>query len=148
MKVAMSNEQPIDRQKKILVVDDNEVIRKAVSLKLEASGYKAFTAADGSAVVGVVSKEKPDLILLDILFPPDGAMGGMSWDGFAILRWLRNMSEDKSVPVVIISGTDPEKYKERCLQAGASAFLHKPLNMDELIATVHATLGENTAAPT
>ena len=75
-------------------------------------------------------------------------MGGMSWDGFAILRWLRNMSEDKSVPVVIISGTDPEKYKERCLQAGASAFLHKPLNMDELIATVHATLGENTAAPT
>ena len=144
----MSSQQPVARPKKILVVDDNEVIRKAVSLKLKASGYEAFTAADGSAVVRVVDKEIPDLILLDILFPPDDAMGGMSWDGFAILRWLRNMSEDKNVPVIIISGTDPLKYKERCLQAGASAFLHKPLNMDELIATVHATLGENTAAPT
>jgi DNA-binding response OmpR family regulator len=53
------------------------------------------------------------------------------------------MSENKNVPVIIISGTDPAKYKERCLQAGASAFLHKPLNMDELIATVRLTFGES-----
>ncbi len=139
----MSNQQPLAGRKKVLVVDDNEIVRKAVSLKLAASGYEAFTAADGSAVVRVVDKEKPDLILLDILFPPDDAMGGMSWDGFAILRWLRGMSENKNVPVIIISGTDPAKYKERCLQAGASAFLHKPLNMDELIATVRLTFGES-----
>ncbi len=143
--MSMTNQQPVTGSKKILVVDDNEVIRKAVSVKLKANGYEVFTAADGSAVVTIVAREKPDLILLDILFPPDGPMGGMSWDGFAIMRWLRNMSEDKNVPVIIISGTDPAKYKERCLAEGAFAFLHKPLNWDELIATVRAVLEENTA---
>jgi two-component system KDP operon response regulator KdpE len=138
----MTNQQPVACPKKILVVDDNEVIRKAVSLKLKASGYEAFTAADGSAVVKVVDKEKLDLILLDILFPPDATEGGMSWDGLVIMRWLRNMSGAKDVPIIIISGTEPAKY-EPCLAAGARAFLHKPLDMDELIAVVRAVLGEN-----
>ena len=93
----------------------------------------------------MVEQEKPDLILLDILFPPDAMGVGMSWDGLAILRWVRNMSEDKNVPVIIISGTDPAKYKERCLAAGAAGFLHKPLNMDELIATVRTVLNEAVA---
>jgi DNA-binding response OmpR family regulator len=141
----MMEQEPRARSKKILVVDDNAVILKAVSLKLTASGYEVFTAVDGSAVVRVVDKEKPDLILLDILFPPDAAFGGMSWDGFAIMRWLRNMSEDKEVPIIIISGTDPSQYQERCLAAGAAAFLHKPLDMDKLTGTVRAILGENCA---
>jgi len=141
----MTNQQPAARLKKILVVDDNVVIQKALSLKLEASGYEVFTASDGSATVKVVDQEKPDLILLDLLFPPDAMGVGMHWDGFAIMRWLRNMSEDKNVPVIIISGTDPAKYKERCLAAGASAFLHKPLDMDKLIVTVRAVLEKNYA---
>ena len=125
------------------MADDNKVILKAVTMVLQAHGYEVVTATDGSAVVKVVDEEKPDLILLDILFPPDINEGGMSWDGFAIMRWLRNMSGAKDVPIIIISGTDPEKYRERCLAAGAAAFLHKPLNMEELIATIHAALGEN-----
>lgn len=140
----MTDQQPVAQPKRILVVDDNEVILKAVSLKLKAAGYVALTAVDGAATVRIVTQEKPDLVLLDILFPPDAMEVGMHWDGFAILRWIRNMSEDKDVPVVIISATDPAKYKERCLAAGAAGFLHKPLNMDELIATVHAALGKTS----
>ena len=142
----MPEEQSIVQQKKILVVDDNLVIRKVVELKLKAGGYEVVTAKDGSAAVSSIHKEKPDLILLDILFPPDLTEGGMSWDGFAIMRWLRNMmSGANDVPVIIISGTDPAKYRDRCLAAGAAAYLHKPLDMDELVATVHKVLEQKTS---
>ncbi len=141
----MTEPLPINRPKKILAADDNKVILKAVTKVLRSNGYEVVTATDGSAVVKAVDKERPDLILLDLLFPPDINEGGMSWDGFAIMRWLRNMSGAKDVPVIIISGTDPAKYRERCLAAGAVAFLHKPLDMGELIAAIRAVLGENCA---
>jgi CheY-like chemotaxis protein len=143
----MTNEQPAAGQKKILVVDDNLVIRKVVEMKLKASGYQVISAMDASAAMGAIKKEIPDLILLDLMFPPDPMEVGMHWDGFGIIRWLRNMSEASDVPVIIISGTDPAKYRDRCLAAGATAYLHKPLNMDELMAAVQKAVGENQPAP-
>jgi CheY-like chemotaxis protein len=142
----MTTEQSAGQPKKILVVDDNLVIRKVVEKQLKASGYQVMLAVDASAAITAIKKEIPDLILLDLIFPPDPMDVGMHWDGFAIIRWLHNMSEASNVPVVIISGTDPAKYRDRCLAAGATAYLHKPLNMDELIATVHGALGENVAS--
>ncbi len=138
----MTDQQPIAQQKKILVVDDNKVILKAVASVLESNGYQVVTATDGASVVNIVDREIPDLVLLDILFPPDAMDVGMHWDGFAIMRWLRNMSEAKTVPIIIISGTEPVKYEPLSLAAGAQAFLHKPLDMGELIATIHGVLGE------
>jgi len=137
------DQQPIAQSKKILVADDNKVILKAVKQVLESNGYQVVTAADGASVVNIVDREIPDLILLDILFPPDAMDVGMHWDGFAIMRWLRNMSEAKTVPIIIISGTEPGKYEALSLAAGAQAFLHKPLDMGELIATVRGVLGES-----
>ena len=142
----MTEEQSIVQQKKILVADDNKVILKAIESVLESNGYQVVTATDGASVVNIVDREIPDLILLDILFPPDAMDVGMHWDGFAILRWLRNMSEARDVPVIIVSGTEPAKYEPLSLAAGASAFLHKPLDMEELIATIHRILGENQTA--
>lgn len=143
----MTEEQSIVQPKKILVADDNKVILRAIKLVLEANGYHVVTATDGAAVVNFLNREIPDLILLDILFPPDAMEVGMHWDGFAIMRWFRNMSEAKDVPVIIISGAEPAKYEPLCLAAGASAFLHKPLDMDELVATIRAVLAENNPAP-
>jgi len=139
----MTDQQPVARPKKILVVDDNMVILKAVTMVLQSNGYDVVTATDGAAVVSTVDREIPDLILLDILFPPDAMDVGMHWDGFAIMRWLRNMSGAKDVPIIIISGTDPAKNEPLCLEAGARAFLHKPLDMDELVATIRVVFGEN-----
>jgi CheY-like chemotaxis protein len=138
----MTIEQSAGQQKKILVVDDNLVIRKVVERKLQSSGYQVILAIDASAAISAIKKEIPDLILLDLIFPPDPMDVGMHWDGFAIIRWLHNMSQASNVPVVIISGTDPAKYRDRCLAAGATAYLHKPLNMDELCATIQRALGE------
>ena len=139
----MTDEQSIVQRKKILVVDDNKIILKAVSMVLQSNGYEVITAADGAAVVSIVDREIPDLILLDLLFPPDAMDVGMHWDGFAIMRWLRNMSEAKDVPIIIISGAEPAKYEASSLSAGARAFLRKPLDMDELVATVRTVLTEN-----
>ena len=142
----MTEEQSIVQRKKILLVDDNKIILKAIKLVLESNGYQVVTAIDGAAVVNIVSREVPDLVLLDILFPPDPMEVGLHWDGFAILRWLRNMSEANDVPVIVISGTEPAKYEPLSLAAGASAFLHKPLDMDELVTTVRAVLKDNQTA--
>src|SRR5216683_1930362 len=97
-------------RKKILVVDDSPVILKALSLKLTAAGYDVLTAEDGAGAVNQARREKPDLILLDISFPPDVAHGGgVAWDGFLIMGWVRRMDEGRNIPIIIITGGDPVK---------------------------------------
>src|SRR5215470_1695228 len=133
-------------QKKILIIDDSPVFLKTVSAKLTPHGYHALTARDGGEGISTVRHERPDLILLDINFPPDVAHGGgVSWDGFLIMNWLRRMDEGKDIPVIMITGGDPAKYKDRSLAAGAVGFFHKPLDHDELLNVVRQTLGESAA---
>jgi two-component system KDP operon response regulator KdpE len=131
--------------KKILVVDDSPVILKTISMKLTANGYDVVTAGDGAGAVSAARKEEPDLILLDISFPPDvGSGGGVAWDGFVIMSWLRRLDDSKTIPIIVISGGDPAKFKARALAAGAVHYFHKPINNDELLAAIRDTLTSNT----
>ena len=135
-------------RKKILVVDDSFVILKTMSMKLTAHGYDVVTAEDGAGAVSAVRKGKPDLILLDLGFPPDVAHGGgVAWDGFTIMTWLRRLEEAKNIPIIVITGGDPETYKNRALAAGAVNFFHKPINNDELLTVIRETLAKRTAEP-
>jgi DNA-binding response OmpR family regulator len=128
-------------QKRILVVDDNAVIVRTLSMKLESAGFTVFKALDGSEAVSLARREKPDLIVLDICFPPDVAHGGgIAWDGFLIIDWLHRMDEAKDTPIIVISGGDRTKYEERSLKAGAIAYFQKPVDNEELVATVRAAL--------
>jgi two-component system alkaline phosphatase synthesis response regulator PhoP len=128
----------------ILVVDDNEVILKTLSYKLKANDYDVATALDGSQALSIVRKQKPDLILLDISFPPDVAHGGgVPWDGFRILEWFRRMDEAKDTPTIIITSGEATKYKERALAAGAAAFYQKPIDNDELLTTIQQVLADH-----
>ena len=128
-------------QKKILIVDDSLIILKTVSAKLTQHGYHALTARDGGEAISTVRRERPDLILLEISFPPDVAHGGgVSWDGFLIMDWLRRTDEGKDIPVIIITSGDPMKYKDKSLAAGAVAFFHKPIDHEELLNIIHQTL--------
>ena len=130
-------------RKKILVVDDNLVVRKILGMRLQKSGYEVLEAADGGTALGMIRTSKPDLILLDLFFPPDVAVGGgAAWDGFHIMEWLRRMDHAKDVPIMIITGSNPEEYRERSLKAGAVAFFPKPVNEEELLAAVHRTFGD------
>lgn len=125
-------------KKKILVVDDNEIILKTTSMKLQGAGYEVITAIDGSEGVAAVRQEKPDLVLLDITFPPD--VSGVSWDGFRIMEWLHRVDETKKIPIIVISGVVEEKNKQRAVQSGAIAFFPKPVNFDEMLKVIRATL--------
>lgn len=128
--------------KKILVVDDNEVIVKTIAVKLKSAGYTIVSAMEGADAVSLVRKEKPDLILLDLGFPPD--IAGVPWDGFRIMEWLHRVDESKKIPIIVITGGAGDKDKERALASGAVAFLYKPLDHEELLKLVKATLGGPT----
>src|SRR5476649_1734401 len=142
----MSTEAAPDQKKKILVIDDNEIILKTTSMKLQSVGYQVFTALDGSEGVALVRKEKPDLVLLDITFPGD--FGGVAWDGFRIMDWLHRVDETKKIPIIIISGVVEEKNKKRATDSGAIAFFPKPVNFDEMLKVIRATLPGADAAAT
>jgi CheY-like chemotaxis protein len=140
----MNAETAIPGGKKILVVDDDQVILKTLSMLLNANGYRVFTASDGPGAVSVVTQEKPDLILLDLLFPPDAAnVGGALQDGFFIMEWLRRMGEAEDIPIIIISGDKSAKDKKNARDSRAVGFFPKPIDRIALLATIRATLGED-----
>jgi CheY-like chemotaxis protein len=126
--------------KKILVVDDNEIVLKTISLKLQGAGYQVLTAMDGAAAVAAARKDSPDLILLDLSFPPDVA--GVPWDGFRIMEWFHRLDSAKKIPIIVITGSEDPKDKERATSTGAVAYFQKPLEHDYLLKVVRATLGD------
>jgi CheY-like chemotaxis protein len=123
--------------RKILVVDDNEIILKAISLKLRSAGYEPFTATDAASAIAVAHKEPLDLILLDINFPPD--MYGEACDGFHILDQLRQIERASDVPVIIISTSEAAQDRERALKLGTTAFFHKPIDHIDLLRVIRET---------
>src|SRR5471032_1045839 len=142
----MNTEPASTSRKKILVIDDNEIILKTTSMKLTSAGYKVFTALDGSEGVAAVRTEKPDLVLLDITFPPD--VSGVQWDGFRIMEWLHRVDETKRIPIIVISGVVEDKNKKRAMDSGAIAFFPKPVNFDEMLKVIRDTLSKSYGAPT
>jgi CheY-like chemotaxis protein len=139
----MNAETAIPDGKKILVVDDDQIILKTLSIALISNGYKVFTATDGPGAASIVARERPDLILLDLLFPPDAAnVGGALQDGFFIIEWLRRMGEAGDIPIIIISGDKSAKDKKNALATGAVGFFPKPIDRIALLATIRATLGK------
>jgi CheY-like chemotaxis protein len=126
--------------KKILIVDDNEVVIKTITLKLQGAGYQVIGAMDGAEAVASARRENPDLILLDISFPPD--VGSVEWDGFRIMEWFHRLETAKKIPIIIITGSEDPKAKERATTAGAVAFFQKPLEHDFLLKVVRATIGD------
>ena len=126
--------------KRVLVVDDDAVILKVLSMKLRGAGYEVLVADDGAAAVSSARQARPDVVLLDITFPPDIG-GGVVWDGFLILGWLRRLEEVANTPVIIISGSDSPEVRTRAQAAGAFAFCPKPLDWPLLRATLEQALG-------
>jgi CheY-like chemotaxis protein len=132
--------------KKVLIVDDNPIVLRTTSMLLAGHGYDVVTALDGGTAVEKARTEKPDVILLDLLFPPDvGHGGGVPWDGFLIMSWLRRLDEAKDTPVIVVSSADPATVRERSLSNGVRYFFSKPVNKDQLLAAIGEVLA--TAGP-
>jgi CheY-like chemotaxis protein len=137
----MSTDPSTAPSRKILVVDDNEIVIKTICLKLQGAGYKVITATDGAEAVAATRKENPDLILLDISFPPD--VTSVQWDGFRIMEWLHRLDTAKKIPIIVITGSEEPKTKDRATSAGAVAYFQKPIEHDDLLKVIRATLGDS-----
>ncbi len=125
-------------RKKVLVVDDDRVTLKALSLALTAKGYEVLTAADGSEAIGVVREQNPDIMLVDVGLPPDIAMGGANLsDGFQLTRWLQR-AHTRKIPAIIISASDKPAYKRQAAAVGANDFIAKPLSIDQLVDSIES----------
>jgi CheY-like chemotaxis protein len=129
--------------RKILVVDDNAVVVKAMSLMLTNRGYEVLSAETPEETIAILGRNRPDLILLDLDFPPDPA-SALS-DGFLTLEWARRYGIAPGIPVFIVSSLEPEKYKKRAEAAGIYTMFQKPVNERKLLEAIHAELGDDAA---
>jgi hypothetical protein len=138
------NSQPTNANAgKILVIDDNPIVQRAIYFSLRDRGYTVLLCGDISESLVVVRSERPDLILLDLHFPP--VVVGGTRDGFWALGWLRHMEEARNTPVIIISSDPPEMSEAAALAGGAAAYFQKPIDKHELAAVVGEVLAK--AAP-
>lgn len=140
--------QAMERQesgRKILLVDDDPVVRMALSFKLKACGFRVIAASDISQALSAARKENPDLVLADVNFPPE--MGGMEWNGFSLAQWIRRVEASRQLPVIVMSGSDRADYAARAADCGASAFLRKPLDKCDLLNTINSALGGTASDP-
>jgi two-component system KDP operon response regulator KdpE len=135
-----NNETCIGQNRKILVVDDNPVVLKAFELKLKSFGFQVLTASEAATGISCALEQKPDLIVLDFNLPPNVGGGGLQWNGFTIMQWLRRLQGTSNTPVIIISSTSPDKLKDQALAAGAVAFFHKPVDQKELFRVIQKSL--------
>ncbi len=114
---------------RILVVDDEPQLLRALGTNLKARGYAVDLAATGEAALTLAARKHPDLVLLDLGLP------GM--DGVEVIHGLRGWS---SVPIVVLSVRETERSKVDALDAGADDYVTKPFGMDELLARIRAAL--------
>ncbi|GCE28451.1 transcriptional regulatory protein KdpE [Dictyobacter alpinus] len=114
---------------RILIVDDEIEILRALQRSLSAHGYDVFTADTGEAALEEVSQHRPDLMLLDLGLP------GMS--GLDVCRKVR---EQSNLPIIVLSVKDTERDKVLALDLGADDYVSKPFGMDEVLARVRVAL--------
>ena len=121
---------------RVLVVDDEPAIRRALAANLKARGYDADLAATGEEALSLAAGRHPDLVVLDLGLP------GMS--GLDVIHGLRGWT---TVPIVILSARETEGDKVAALDAGADDYVTKPFGMDELFARLRAALRRHQPVP-
>jgi DNA-binding response OmpR family regulator len=113
----------------ILVVEDEPHVLRLVQANLESSGYSVLTAVDGAQAVLVVERERPDLVILDIMLP--------HVDGYAVCRRIREFS---AVPVIMLTARSAQVDLVHGFEVGADDYLTKPFSVEELLLRVQAVL--------
>jgi CheY-like chemotaxis protein len=120
--------------KKILIVDDQEEIRRLVDITLRVENYQILQAESGEEAIEIVKAEKPDLIIMDIMMP-----GGI--DGLEATRILKNDPETKECLIIMLTAKGQSYEREEGLAAGADDYFAKPFSPLVLIKKVEELIG-------
>ncbi len=119
---------------KIIFIEDESALQRAVTGILASEGYQVFSALDGETGLKLVQKELPDLILLDLILPKK--------DGFEVLQALQQNKETKHIPVVILTNLEGGTEIERVLSLGATTYLVKTnYRLEEVVEKIKQILG-------
>lgn len=117
------------RNKKILVVDDEERMARFIRLNLEHDGFQVIEAFKGMQAVGLLRDKMPDVVILDVMLP--------DIDGFEVLQLIREVS---TVPVIMLTAKGEEEDRVKGLELGADDYVTKPFSPRELVSRVRAVL--------
>ncbi|THG80591.1 EAL domain-containing protein [Pseudomonas sp. A-1] len=116
----------------ILIVDDDSMTRRLIQSILGRQGFRTLEAADGQEGVEAFQREKPDLVLMDVMMP--------RLDGFAACRALRQLEAEQGTPIIMLTAADAGVDVEHAFEAGASDFISKPISWPLLIARIRHAL--------
>lgn len=120
--------------KKILFVEDESALQRAATQVLTEEGYKVFSALDGETALQYAKKERPDIILLDLVIPKKS--------GFEVLDELKKDPETKDIPVIILSNLESSEDIGKALERGATTYLVKTnYKLDEVVDKIKSILG-------
>ena len=118
---------------KVLVIDDEQVVRQVVNRLLTEEGYEVIEAPYGQAGYHMAVSEKPNIIMLDLMMPV--------MDGFEVLSKLKSNPETRPIPVIILTVKIDAESERRCMRFGAVDYIKKPWGPDELGDRVAMALG-------
>jgi len=119
-------------QKILLIIDDEEAFTSMLSFRLKSMGFDTVTANDGERGVELAKKNKPDLILLDLMMP--------KVDGFEVSKRLKQDSDTRLIPIVVFSALVNKNTKESIEQLGAAGFIEKPFEPEDLLIKIEKVL--------
>ena len=120
------------KKEKILIIDDEKDIIKLISYNLEKEGYRIISALDGERGLEIIFKEKPDLIILDLMLP--------GLDGLELCKILKRNEETSSIPIIMLTAKGEEADIVIGLELGADDYITKPFSPRVLLARVKAVL--------
>jgi DNA-binding response OmpR family regulator len=127
------------QKKRILIVDDERDIVKALMIRLQGAGYDVVTAFDGAQGVFMAHKEKPDLIILDIRMP--------AGNGFSVAQRLKRSIHTFTIPVIFLTGSPDKEAEEKAMALGARFYIKKPYDPEELLDAIKRALEEASEPP-
>jgi DNA-binding response OmpR family regulator len=136
VKIEQWNEGNMGQKKKILIVDDERDIVKAVMIRLQGAGYEVVTAFDGAQGVFMAHKEKPDLIILDIRMP--------AGNGFSVAQRLKRSMHTFTIPVIFLTGSPEKNAEKKAMALGARFYIKKPYDPEELLDAIKRALEKDS----
>jgi two-component system KDP operon response regulator KdpE len=121
---------------RVLVIDDEAPILRALRINLTARKFEVSTAADGASGLAAMARDRPDVLILDLGLP--------DMDGTEVIKGVRGWT---STPIIVLSAWGQESQKVAALDAGADDYVTKPFGMDELLARLRAAVRRASPAP-
>jgi len=120
-------------EKRILIVDDDEMVRIALLELLKPEGYILDVAASGKEALVMIDENKYDMMMFDIIMP--------EIDGMELCKKVRSREEYKEIPIVFLTAKSREQDRIKGLEAGANLFLSKPISPEKLLSIIAKTIG-------